>query len=279
MAMPDNRSCPIGIFDSGYGGLTVFKEIVALLPQYDFIYLGDNARSPYGSRSFETVYSYTKEAVSWLFKQKCPLVILACNTASAKALRSIQQRDLPILGLEKRVLGVIRPVTEAIGNYTTTGHVGIFATSGTVRSDSYTIEINKFFPHVCVTLEACPLFVPLVENSEIDTIGSEYFVKKHINALLSKDPLIDTVILGCTHYPLLINQIREHLPQGSTIINQGALVAKSLKEYLMRHEEIELKLGLGESRTFFTTEQPAQFNELATMFCGHPIDSIHATID
>ena len=222
---------PIGIFDSGYGGLTILKEIVHSLPQYDYLYMGDNARAPYGTRSFETVYAYTLECVQWFFSQGCSLVILACNTASAKALRSIQQNDLPHLGPEKRVLGVIRPSSEVIGNYTKSGNVGIMGTTGTVQSNSYVIEIEKFFPAVKVTQEACPMWVPLIENNEFQSPGADYFVKRHIDNLLVKDPAIDTVLLGCTHYPLLMDKIQQFMPENVAVIYQGNIIAESLEKY------------------------------------------------
>ncbi len=261
----DERN-PIGVFDSGYGGLTVLKEIVNLLPDYDYLYLGDNARAPYGIRSFEVVYHYTLDAVKWLFGQGCHLIVLACNTASAKALRSIQQKDLPHLAPDRRVLGVIRPVTERIGNSTKTRHVGIFATPGTVRSESYTIEINNFFPDITVTMEACPLWVPLVENNEIHNPGADYFIRKHIDHLFSADPKIDTLILGCTHYPLLINAIRKFLPPGVTLINQGNIVAESLKNYLHRHPEIEGACSKNRTKNFYTTDCPDLFDKQALIF-------------
>ena len=216
---------PIGIFDSGYGGLTVMKEILRVLPGYDYVYLGDNARAPYGSRSFETVYKYTLEAVRWFFNQNCPLVVLACNTASAKALRSIQQHDLPTLNPHARVLGVIRPTTEIIGNFSKSGKVGIVATSGTVNSESYLIEIEKFFPNLRVYQEACPMWVPLVENNEFDSPGADYFVKKHLDSLFSNDPGIDTLLLACTHYPLLMEKIKKFSGSNVKVLSQGEIVA------------------------------------------------------
>ena len=218
-------SQPIGVFDSGYGGLTVLKEMVARLPQYDYIYLGDNARAPYGTRSFETVYHYTLECVQWLFRSGCPLVILACNTASAKALRTIQQKDLPRIAPEKRVLGVIRPTTEIVGNFTRTGKIGILATRGTVLSESYPIEIGKFFPDVRVFQQACPMWVPIVENNEIDNPGTDYFVKEYMDQLSAQSGEIDTVLLACTHYPLLKRKIEQFIPAGSTLVSQGEIVA------------------------------------------------------
>ena len=230
---------PIGVFDSGYGGLTILKEIRKLLPEYDFMYLGDNARTPYGTRSFEVVYEFTLQAVIRLFELGCPLVILACNTASAKALRSIQQNDLPYLDNSRRVLGVIRPTAESIGEATVSRHVGILATSGTIKSESYPMEIKKLYPDIKVTGVACPMWVPLVENNEFNSDGADFFVKKYINELLEKDNQIDTIVLGCTHYPLLIDKIREFTPDGIRIITQGEYVADSLKDYLKRHNEIK----------------------------------------
>ncbi len=268
-----NSKNPIGVFDSGFGGLTVLREIVKLLPAYDFIYLGDNARAPYGIRSFEVVYHYTLDAVKWLFDRGCRLVVLACNTASAKALRTIQQKDLPLLAPDRRVLGVIRPVTEQIGNFTTSRHVGIFATLGTVRSESYTIEINNFFPDIAVTLEACPLWVPLVENNEIDNPGADYFIQKHIDHIFSTDPEIDALILGCTHYPLLINTILKFLPPRVTLVNQGNIVAESLENYLRRHPEIDRVCTKNKSKEFYTTDCPGLFDKHAVVFYGEQTSS------
>lgn len=264
---------PIGVFDSGYGGLTVLKEIVATLPQYDYIYLGDNARSPYGPRSFEQVYDYTLEALRWFFGQGCPLVILACNTASAKALRSIQQNDLESLAPGKRVLGVIRPTAEVIGQYSHNGHVGVLGTKGTVQSGSYVIEIEKFFPAVNVTQEACPMWVPLVENNEHNLPGADYFVKQHIDRLLQHDSQIDTVLLGCTHYPLLMQKIRQFLPAGIQIIEQGGIVARSLAVYLQRHAQIETGCSRQASVSFFTTGDTGDFDAHAAIFYGKSVHS------
>jgi len=262
---------PIGIFDSGFGGLTVLKEIERVAPEYDFLYLGDNARAPYGVRSFETVYAYTLDAVRWLFKQGCHLIILACNTASAKALRTIQQKDLPNIDPQRRVLGVIRPVTESVGEMTRSGHVGILATAGTVASQSYVIEINKYFPDVIVLQEACPMWVPLVENNEFESDGADYFVKRHIDRIMTADPRIDTVVLGCTHYPLLQNKISLYLPQGVRVVSQGAIVARSLADYLRRHPEMGKKCSQQGRRDFFTTETADVFDNSATLFYGRPI--------
>lgn len=266
---------PISVFDSGYGGLTVLKEIVKLLPQYDYIYMGDNARAPYGPRSFDEVYRYTLEAVSWFFKMDSPLVILACNTASAKALRTIQQNDLEQMGEDKRVLGVIRPTAEVVGNYTRSGHVGVLGTKGTVQSESYLIEIEKFFPQVKVSQEACPLWVPLIENDEYGKPGADYFVKQHISQLLKKDDQIDTILLGCTHYPLLINKIKTSIPAGIQVIEQGAIVAQSLADYLKRHPEKELQCSKGGQTAFYTTGDPADFDSHAAYFFGEPVKSQH----
>jgi glutamate racemase len=264
---------PIGIFDSGFGGLTILKEIEAVLSRYDFLYLGDNARTPYGNRSFEIVYAYTLQAVKWLFERGCRLIIIACNTAAAKALRSIQQKDLPGIDPQRRVLGIIRPLTEQVGYMSKSGHIGILATSGTVASDSYTVEINRFFPGIRVTQEACPMWVPLVENNECDDEGADYFVKKHIDRLISSDPMIDTVILGCTHYPLLQKKIAQFLSPGVTIVSQGKIVAESLAEYLLRHPEISERCSRNGRREFYTSEKSAMFDKLATLFYGRNICS------
>ena len=269
---------PIGVFDSGYGGLTVLKEIVNRLPQYDYIYLGDNARAPYGTRSFDTVYDYTLECVKKLFAMNCELVILACNTASAKALRTIQQKDLPNIAPDKRVLGVIRPTTEVVGKYSKTKHVGVLGTTGTVTSDSYPIEINKFFPDIKVHQEACPMWVPLVENNEYESEGADYFIKENLDSLLSKDKNIDTIILGCTHYPLLIHKIKQHLPDNITLLSQGEIVADSLVDYLKRHPDMDNKCTKGGSIEFYTTDSPENFNKAASMFYGREIKSKHLAL-
>jgi glutamate racemase len=269
---------PIGVFDSGYGGLTILKEIKKNLPEYDYLYLGDNARTPYGTRSFETVYEYTLECVKWLFEQNCPLVILACNTASAKALRTIQQKDLPQLNEGKRVLGVIRPTAEIIGNYTSSEEIGILGTKGTVQSESYLIEIQNFFPDVKVVQHACPLWVPLVENNEYESDGADFFIKKDIEELLKKSPGIDTILLGCTHYPLLIKKIKKYLPAGIKIISQGEIVAKSLEEYLHRHPEIDSKCSKNSSLQFFTTDSPKDFDQHSEIFFGKKVNSIHVNL-
>lgn len=270
-----STSSPIGVFDSGYGGLTVLKEIVNRLPSYDYIYLGDNARSPYGTRSFETVYEYTLQSVEWLLQKGCPLVILACNTASAKALRTIQQKDLLKYGNSRRVLGVIRPSAEIIGNYTQTNQIGILATNGTVESCSYPIEIEKFFPGLNVYQQACPLWVPLVENNEYSSPGADYFIKKDIDELLKKAPQIDTVLLACTHYPLLIDKINNYIPQGVQVISQGEIVAASLEDYLKRHQEIDEKCSKNGEIEFFTTDSTEDFDKHSAIFFGKPVISRH----
>ncbi|HOV71283.1 MAG TPA: glutamate racemase [Dysgonamonadaceae bacterium] len=269
----------IGIFDSGYGGLTIFSEIRSLMPQYDYIYLGDNARAPYGNRSFDVVYRFTLQAVEWFFLQGCHLVILACNTASAKALRSIQQNDLPHLDPTRRVLGIIRPTVENIDAYTKTGHIGVMGTEGTIQSQSYDLEIKKLHPHLIVTGEACPMWVPLVENQEHDKPGADYFVKQHIDRLLKKDPDIDTIILGCTHYPLLIQKIKQYLPEYIRVIAQGKYVAKSLKNYLERHPEMDKKCTKNGSTRFFTTESPKKFSQQASLFLNEKIVAQNINID
>ena len=262
---------PIGIFDSGYGGLTILRQIRSLMPQYDYLYLGDNARAPYGTRSFDIVYEFTLQAVRYLFEQGCHLVILGCNTASAKALRSIQQNDLPQMDPQRRVLGVIRPTVEVLGCISQSRHVGIMATLGTIRSATYNLEIAKLHPDIHVTGEACPMWVPLVENDEYDSPGADYFVKKNIDSLLSRDPLIDSVILGCTHYPLLIEKIRKYMPSDIHVIEQGYYVANSLQDYLNRHPEMEGRITQGGSTTFLTTEQAEAFQDKAAVFMGEPL--------
>ncbi|MBR4118515.1 MAG: glutamate racemase [Bacteroidales bacterium] len=270
---------PIAVFDSGFGGLTILKEIVKAMPQYDYIYLGDNARTPYGTRSFETVYDFTLQAVKQMFKMGAPLVILACNTASAKALRSIQVRDLPNIDATRRVLGVIRPTVEAIGNLTKTGKVGVLGTTGTIQSQTYPLEVKKLFPEVEVFGQECPMFVPLVENSEYDKPGADYFVKKYIDALMSQSPDIDTVILGCTHYPILEDKIREALPKGVNLILQGELVAESLKDYLMRHPEMEQRCTKGGERIYLTTDSVEKFEKTAKIFMPDKVAANKITID
>ncbi|MBN8782090.1 MAG: glutamate racemase [Sphingobacteriales bacterium SCN 48-20] len=266
-------SGPIGVFDSGYGGLTVLRELVNRLPGYDYLYLGDNARAPYGNRSFETVYEYTLQCVRWFFDQGCPLVILACNTASAKALRTIQQKDLPQLAPDRRVLGVIRPTTELIGKFSHTGSVGILATNGTVASGSYPVEINRFFPDLKVYQEACPMWVPLVENGEYKSAGADFFIRKNLDNLFSKGSDIDTVLLACTHYPLLREKIQAALPEGIQLLSQGQIVAESLADYLQRHPEIEERCRRGNDREFYTTDSPEDFDNHATAFFGEAVRS------
>jgi glutamate racemase len=266
---------PIGVFDSGYGGLTVLKEIVKKLPQYDFVYLGDNARAPYGNRSFETVYRYTLECVHWFFSKNCQLVLLACNTASAKALRTIQQNDLPGIDPEKRVLGVIRPTAEVIGTFSESKHIGVLGTTGTISSGSYLLEIEKFYPELKVYQQACPMWVPLVENSEHLTHGADFFVKKYIQQLLQQDVAIDTILLACTHYPLLFDKIKEYSPADMKILSQGQIVAESLENYLVRHPEIEKKCSKSGSREFYTTDSTDDFDNHARTFFGEPVQSKH----
>lgn len=268
-----NDRGPIGIFDSGYGGLTILREIRKMMPQYDYLYLGDNARTPYGTRSFDIVYEFTIQAVRYLFKQGCHLVILACNTASAKALRTIQQNDLPRLAPNRRVLGVIRPTVEVIGDISKTHHVGIMATPGTVRSKTYELEIAKLFPDFKVTSEACPMWVPLVENEEYNTPGADYFVKKNIDSLLQQDPQIDSVILGCTHYPLLRDKIRQWMPDNIHVIEQGNYVAQSLKEYLSRHDDMSEHITSEGTIRFLTTEQADVFQEKAAIFMDTAVEA------
>jgi glutamate racemase len=266
---------PIGIFDSGYGGLTVLKEIEAKLPQYDYLYLGDNARAPYGTRSFDTIYHYTLECITHLFNMGCPLIIIACNTASARALRTIQQKDLQHIGPDKRVLGIIRPTAEVVGNYTKTKEIGVVATSGTIASESYVIEINKIFPEIHVHQEACPMWVPLVENNEMNNTGADFFVKKHIDHIMQQSPRIDTLLLGCTHYPLLVDTIKKYTPEQVTILSQGKIVADSLADYLIRHPELESCCTKGGTREFFTTDNTENFDEHGSLFYGQPVQSKH----
>lgn len=270
--MPNHK--PIGVFDSGYGGLTVFRSILDQLPGYDYIYLGDNARAPYGNRSFKTIYQYTLESVQWLFKQGCPLVILACNTASAKALRNIQQLNLPNIDPTRRVLGVIRPTAEVIGNYTQTKAIGVLGTKGTVQSGSYLTEIGNFFPDVIVYQQACPLWVPLVENGEHNKPGADYFVKQYLDQMMQQSPNIDTLLLACTHYPLLQEKIKAYLPPHIKVIAQGDIVAQSLTGYLQRHPEMEKRLTKNNTRQFFTTtDDTIDFDHQASMFFGDEIRS------
>ncbi|GEO10513.1 glutamate racemase [Segetibacter aerophilus] len=273
------ESGPIGVFDSGYGGLTVLKEIKRLLPQYDYLYLGDNARAPYGPRSFETVYQYTLQAVRWFFKQGCSLVILACNTASAKALRTIQQNDLPLLAPERRVLGVIRPTTEHIGELTKSGKVGILGTNGTVKSQSYQIEINKFYPQIEVYQEACPMWVPLIENNEYENEGADFFIKKNLKNVMEQGGAIDTILLACTHYPIIKNRIEKFLPAEVHVISQGNIVAESLTDYLTRHPDIEEKCRKNGSTLFYTTDTTYDFDVNGSKFYGQFIQSKHANLE
>lgn len=282
---------PIGIFDSGYGGLTVLREIRQLMPEYDYLYLGDNARAPYGPRSFELVYEFTLEAVRRLFDMGCPLIILACNTASAKALRTIQQRDLPRLFPplpspdaispllpSRRVLGVIRPTVEAVGDLTCTRHVGIVATQGTIASRTYELEMAKLHPDIVVTGQACPMWVPLVENHEFDQPGADFFIHRDIETLLRRDPQIDAIILGCTHFPLLYNKVRAHTPPAVRLISQGEYVARSLRDYLQRHTDLAARLTRGATARFLTTDAPTPFSAAATLFLGQEVTAEHISV-
>ncbi len=270
---------PVGVFDSGYGGLTILRELRRALPDRDFVYLGDNARSPYGPRSFETVRRYSRQAVEWLFGRGCPLVVLACNTASARALRTIQQRDLPGLAPDRRVLGILRPTSEEAGNLTKNGHLGILGTEGTVRSGSYPVEIARFFPDVKVSQQACPLWVPFVENGETSGEAVEWFVRRDIGRLMAQDPEIDAVVLGCTHYPLLLPLIEKCLPEGVRAVPQGELVAAKLVDYLKRHPEMDERVSSGGEIAFFTTEQPDFFDRRAAFFFGEPLSSAHVELE
>lgn len=272
---------PIGVFDSGYGGLTILRQIRKLMPQMDYLYLGDNARAPYGTRSFEVVYEFTRQAVLHLFQAGCPLVILACNTASAKALRNIQQQDLPQWDPSRRVLGVIRPTVETLSDLTQTGHVGIFATQGTIMSQTYDIEIAKLYGDQLVVVgEACPMWVPLVENGESESPGADYFVRQHVERLLQRDKDIDTIVLGCTHYPLLEQKIREALPEGIHLLAQGKYVARSLKDYLRRHQDMAQRITQGGTVRYLTTESPQAFAAHASTFMGGPVsEATHVVID
>lgn len=262
------------MFDSGYGGLTVLRSLRSHLPQYDYLYFGDNARAPYGTRSFELIYKFTLEAVRYLFDRGCPLVILACNTASAKALRSIQQRDLPEIDPTRRVLGVIRPTAEAVGSISRSGHVGILGTPGTVASGSYEMELAKTCPGFSVTSHACPMWVPLVEYREADGPGADYFVRKEIETVLRADPEIDTLVLACTHYPLLIDKIRQYVPEGTTLVVQGDIVARSLADYLHRHTEMDVRLSRDGSVSYITTELPERFDSMAGVFMDATVNSV-----
>jgi len=271
------NTSPIGVFDSGYGGLTVLKELVKALPDYDFLYLGDNARTPYGTRSFEVVYEYTLQSVKYLFSQNCPLVIIACNTASAKALRNIQQLDLPKIAPDRRVLGVIRPSVEKVAEITVNGHVGVLGTVGTVVSESYTKKKKKWSGGKVVSTvqEACPMWVPIVENNEIGTEGAEFFIRRHILNIIAKDKNLDTLILGCTHYPLLLETIQKYVPQNIKILDQGKIIAEKLKEYLVRHPEIDKRLSKNGTLRFQTTESAENFEGKAALFMGRKVVAGH----
>lgn len=264
---------PIGVFDSGYGGLTILEGIRSRMPQYDYLYLGDNARTPYGTRSFDVVYEFTLQAVRKLFSLGCPLVVLGCNTASAKALRTIQQEYLPFNAPDRRVLGVIRPTAEVVGQLTKSGHIGVLATSGTIKSDSYRLEIQKLHPECHVTGLACPMWVPIIENGEYDKPGADYFVRDRIEALLAADPLIDTIILGCTHYPLLLDKIRKYCPPHITLVPQGRYIAESLETYLLRHQDMDNRITRGGTCRYFTTESADEFRESASLFLREQVDA------
>ena len=270
---------PIGVFDSGYGGLTILDKIREVLPEYDYIYLGDNARAPSGTRSFEVVYEFTRQAVNKLFDMGCHLVILACNTASAKALRSIQMNDLPQIDPARRVLGVIRPTVECVGEISKNQHIGVLATAGTIKSESYPLEIHKLFPEIQVSGTACPMWVSLVENNESQDEGADYFIRKYIDQLLSKDPQIDTVILGCTHFPILLPKIRQYIPDHISVIAQGEYVAESLKDYLKRHPEMDAKCTKNGNCQFYTTEAEEKFSESASTFLKQQISVKHITLE
>ena len=274
-----NTPGPIGVFDSGYGGLTILDKIREVLPEYDYIYLGDNARAPYGTRSFEVVYEFTRQAVNKLFDMGCHLVILACNTASAKALRSIQMNDLPGIDPARRVLGVIRPTVECVGEISKNQHIGVLATAGTIKSESYPLERHKLFPEIQVSGTACPMWVSLVENNESQDEGADYFIRKYINQLLSKDPQIDTVILGCTHFPILLPKIRQYIPEHISVIAQGEYVAESLKDYLKRHPEMDAKCTKNGNCQFYTTEAEEKFSESASTFLKQQISVKHITLE
>jgi glutamate racemase len=269
---------PIGIFDSGIGGLTVFKSIAAAMPDYDYIYLGDNSRAPYGNRSFNTIHQYTWECVQWLFAQGCPLIILACNTASAKALRTIQQKDMQALDPAKRVLGVIRPTAEVVGNYSKTGEIGVLGTNGTVQSESYPLEIEKFFPDLMVYQQACPLWVPLIESGEYEKPGADYFVKEYLDGIMAQSSNIDTLLLACTHYPLIQDKIKAYLPPSIQVLAQGDIVADSLVDYLQRHPEMEKKLSKGQTKLFYTTDDTHEFDLHASRFFSAPVASSHVSV-
>ena len=269
----NNKQGPIGIFDSGYGGLTILDEIRKSLPQHDYIYLGDNARAPYGTRSFDIVYRFSLEALRYLFDRGCPLVILACNTASAKALRTIQQHDLPAIDPTRRVLGVIRPTVEQLGRHTKTGHIGVFGTPGTIQSESYDMEIAKLYPGFKTVGHACPMWVPLIENGEASSLGADYFVKQEADRIIDKDDNIDTIILGCTHYPLLYTKIRKYIPEHISLLKQGEIVASSLADYLKRHTAMEARLSHNAHTTYLTTENASKFSTMASLFLNHDIEA------
>ena len=269
---------PIGIFDSGIGGLTVFRSIAAALPEYDYIYLGDNSRAPYGNRSFNTIHQYTWECVQWLFAQGCPLIILACNTASAKALRTIQQKDMQALDPVKRVLGVIRPTAEVVGNYSKTGEIGVLGTNGTVQSGSYLLEIEKFFPELKVYQQACPLWVPLIESGEYEKPGADYFVKEYLDGIMAQSANIDTLLLACTHYPLIQDKIEAYLPPNIKVLAQGDIVANSLVNYLQRHPAMEENLSRGQTKMFYTTDDTAEFDRHASRFFSAPVTASHVSV-
>ena len=276
----ENKKFPIGVFDSGYGGLTILSAIRKLLPEYDYVYLGDNARSPYGTRSFDVINDFTLQAVRYLFSEGCPLVILACNTASAKALREIQQKYLPTSeDPSRRVLGVIRPTAEVVGNVTETKHIGIMATPGTISAQSYEVELSKLFPDVSVHGQACPMWVPLVEYGESNGEGADFFVQKYLNELLEQDKQIDSIVLACTHYPLLRPKIEQYLPEGITLLSQGELVATSLKDYLHRHPEMDDRLTQGGSIRYLTTECPDKFGDLASIFVDEEVNATRVKIN
>lgn len=276
----ENKKFPIGVFDSGYGGLTILSAIRKLLPEYDYVYLGDNARSPYGTRSFDVINDFTLQAVRYLFSEGCPLVILACNTASAKALREIQQKYLPTSeDPSRRVLGVIRPTAEVVGDVTETKHIGIMATPGTISAQSYEVELAKLFPDVSVHGQACPMWVPLVEYGESNGEGADFFVQKYLNELLEQDKQIDSIVLACTHYPLLRPKIEQYLPEGITLLSQGELVATSLKDYLHRHPEMNDRLTQGSSIRYLTTECPDKFGDLASIFVDEEVNATRVKIN
>ena len=276
--MLSSKPGPIGVFDSGYGGLTILHGIRQRLPEYDYLYLGDNARAPYGPRSFDVVYEFTRQAVQRLFEMGCHLVILGCNTASAKALRTIQQNDLPGWDPDRRVLGIIRPTAEVIGSLTQTRHVGVLATEGTIKSESYNLEIQKLWPDITVSGVACPFWVPLVEYNEADSPGADYFVKKRIDQIMRLDPQIDALILGCTHYPLLMPKILKYLPAGVRVVPQGEYVAESLKDYFVRNTALERKCSKGHTVRYLTTENPDKFKEQAQVFLHEPIEVENITL-